>query len=148
MFPPLSVSMCKHLLATRGKSLAEQFCFDKFPEHMVFMFSSRCCIIIRLISQSVACFGAKLKPILANRGTAVGGGGRSYSGVHRNLVSKVCRVVTRSVHEGPLKVHFSIQRVAMMRIWIPQGEMGASSLDLCETFVVQMKDLLSMRCVF
>ena len=25
MFPPLSVSMCKHLLATRGKSLAEQF---------------------------------------------------------------------------------------------------------------------------
>ena len=32
--------MCEHLLATRGKSLSEQFCFDKFPEYMVFMFSS------------------------------------------------------------------------------------------------------------
>ena len=35
-----SVSMCELFLATRGKSLSEQFCFDKFPEHMVFMFSS------------------------------------------------------------------------------------------------------------
>ena len=39
MFPPLIVSMSKHLLATRGKSLSEQFCYVKFPEHMVFMFS-------------------------------------------------------------------------------------------------------------
>ena len=31
--------MCEHLLATRGKSLSEQFCYEKFPEHMVFMFS-------------------------------------------------------------------------------------------------------------
>ena len=31
--------MCEHLLATRGKSLSEQFCHEKFPEHMVFMFS-------------------------------------------------------------------------------------------------------------
>ena len=34
-----SVSMCEHLLATRGKCLSEQFCYVKFPEHMVFMFS-------------------------------------------------------------------------------------------------------------
>ena len=39
MFPPRSVSMCEHVLATRGKSLSEQFCCVKFPEHMVFMFS-------------------------------------------------------------------------------------------------------------
>ena len=39
MFPPRSVSMCEHLFATRGKSLVEQFCYVKFPEHMVFMFS-------------------------------------------------------------------------------------------------------------
>ena len=31
--------MCEHLLATRGKCLAEQLCYEKFPEHMVFMFS-------------------------------------------------------------------------------------------------------------
>ena len=31
--------MCEHLLATRGKSLSEQCCYEKFPEHMVFMFS-------------------------------------------------------------------------------------------------------------
>ena len=64
------------------------------------------------------------------------------------LFPRVCRIVTRSVHEGPLKVHFSIQRVAIMRMRIPQGEIGASGLDVCETFVVQMKDLLSIRCVF
>ena len=31
--------MCKHLLATRGKSLAEQFCCEKFAGRVVFMFS-------------------------------------------------------------------------------------------------------------
>ena len=31
--------MCEHLLVTRGKSLSEQFCYEKFPEHIVFMFS-------------------------------------------------------------------------------------------------------------
>ena len=53
------------------------------------------------------------------------------------LFPRVCRVVTRSVHEGLFIVHFSIQRIAMMRIWIPQGEMGASFLFLfVNTFVV------------
>ena len=32
--------MCELFLATRGKSLSEQFCCEKFPEQMVFMFSS------------------------------------------------------------------------------------------------------------
>ena len=35
-----------------------------------------------------------------------------------------------------------------MRIWIPQGENWCFFfVDACETFVVQMKDLLTMRCV-
>ena len=52
--------MCEHLLATRGKSLSEQFCFDKFPEYMVFMFSSG---VDDNSSHSAkrACFGTKLK---------------------------------------------------------------------------------------
>ena len=89
-----SVSKCEHLLATRGKTLSEQFWYVKFPEHMVFMFSFGVYDYSSL-PQSGACFGTKLKSMrctpwhTANRGISVGGGGRSYSGFHRNLVSKV-----------------------------------------------------------
>ena len=48
----------------------------------------------------------------------------------------------------PLIVHPPIQRVAIPRMWISQVEIGASVLDDCETFVVQMKDILSIHCVF
>ena len=48
----------------------------------------------------------------------------------------------------PLTVHPPIQRVAILRMWISQVEIGASVLDACETFVVQMKDILSIHCVF
>ena len=38
----------------------------------------------------------------------------------------------------PLIDHPPIQRVAIMRIWISQIEIGSSDLDVCETFFVQM----------
>ena len=60
----------------------------------------------------------------------------------------VCRVVTRSVHERLLIVHPLIQRVAIVRMWISQVEIGASVfVDVCETFVVQMKDILSIHAL-
>ena len=66
---------------------------------------------------------------------------------HRKLVSKV--VLWGGLFMSvPLIVHPPIQRVAILRMWISQVEIGASVLDVYETFVVQMKDILSIHCVF
>ena len=107
-----------------------------FPEHMVFMFSfgvddnSSHCAKRRLFRREAqideACIVAVWQ-IAALR--------LAEMAVHiqvsiETLFPSVCRVVTRSVHEGPFKVHFSIQRVAVMRIWIQQVEIGASFLFL------------------
>ena len=48
----------------------------------------------------------------------------------------------------PLIVHPPIQRVAILRMRISQVEIGASVLDVYETFVEQMKEFLSIHCVF
>ena len=87
-------------------------------------------MIIRHIPQSVACFGNRWGVhcgSLANRGISVGGVGRSYSGFHRKLISKV--VLWRGLFMSvPLIVHPPIQRVAISRMWISQVETGASVL--------------------
>ena len=66
-----------------------------------------------------------------------------------SLFPRLCRVVTRFVHERPLIVHSPIQRVAISRMWISQVETGASVFfAVCGAFVEQMKDIQSIHCVF
>ena len=113
IFAPRSGFICRRLVSTRGKSLAEQLCcvlcvvclswffkcfvfvprVHRFPEHMVSMFSSgldeaisfrkAALVTAWSLNQWGVHCGGR-----ANPGISVGGVGRSYSDFHRNCVSK------------------------------------------------------------